>query len=84
MFTDLVLPRVTAVFERPALRMEHFRTIGVGESQLVEMLGDAVANLQAFSVSWLPNVFGVDIVSRRLTPKRPSWTLRRPRSSTSG
>jgi competence/damage-inducible protein CinA-like protein len=62
MFTDLVLPRVTAVFERPALRMEHFRTIGVGESQLVEMLGDAVANLQAFSVSWLPNIFGVDIV----------------------
>jgi nicotinamide-nucleotide amidase len=62
MFTELVLPRVSAVFERPALRMEHFRTIGVGESQLVELLGDAVANLQAFSVSWLPNIFGVDIV----------------------
>ena len=32
MFNDLVLPRVTAAFQRPALRMEHFRTIGVGES----------------------------------------------------
>lgn len=65
MFHELVFSRLTAVFGRPALRMEHFRTIGVGESQLVEMLGDAVANLEAFSVSWLPNTFGVDIV---LTP----------------
>jgi len=62
MFNELVFSRVTSVFERAPLRMEHFRTIGVGESQLVEMLGDAVANLQAFSVSWLPNGFGVDIV----------------------
>jgi len=62
MFNELVFSRVTSVFERAPLRMEHFRTIGVGESQLVEMLGDAVANLQAFTVSWLPNGFGVDIV----------------------
>jgi nicotinamide-nucleotide amidase len=62
MFTELVLPRVTAVFERPSLRMEHFRTMGVGESQLVEMLGDAALDLKGFTVSWLPNIFGVDIV----------------------
>jgi nicotinamide-nucleotide amidase len=65
MFNELVFSRVMSVFERAPLRMEHFRTIGVGESQLVEMLGDAVANLQAFSVSWLPNGFGVDIVLTR-------------------
>ena len=62
MFNDLVLPRVTAAFQRPALRMEHFRTIGVGESQLVEMLGNTVSDLDGFTVSWLPNIFGVDIV----------------------
>lgn len=61
MFTELVLPRVAAVFERPALRMEHFRTLGIGESQLVEMLENA-AKPRSFSVSWLPNGFGVDIV----------------------
>jgi nicotinamide-nucleotide amidase len=62
MFNELVFPRVSAVFSRPALRMEHFRTIGIGESQLVEMLGDTVAGLNGFTVSWLPNIFGVDIV----------------------
>ena len=62
MFTELVLPRVEKVFERPPLRMEHFRTMGIGESQLVEMLGDAVRDLKGFTVSWLPNIFGVDIV----------------------
>lgn len=62
MFTELVLPRVTAVFDRPPLRMEHFRTIGVGESQLVEMLNESVADLKGFTVSWLPNTYGVDIV----------------------
>ncbi len=67
MFNELVLPRLAAVFDRPALRMEHFRTIGVGESQLVEMLGNAVADLKGFTVSWLPNTFGVDIV---LTQRR--------------
>ncbi|HET6463964.1 MAG TPA: molybdopterin-binding protein, partial [Candidatus Krumholzibacteria bacterium] len=61
MFSELVLPRVTTLFARPPLRMEHFRTIGVGESQLVEILGDAVTP-GAFTVSWLPNIFGVDIV----------------------
>jgi nicotinamide-nucleotide amidase len=62
MFTELVLPRVNAMFERPPLRMEHFRTIGVGESQLVEMLKGSVADLNGFTVSWLPNTYGVDIV----------------------
>src|SRR5262249_18861975 len=61
-FSELVLPRVAAVFARPALRMEHFRTIGIGESQLVEMLKESVADLKGFTVSWLPNLFGVDIV----------------------
>lgn len=62
MFREIVFARVAAVFARPALRMEHYRTIGVGETQLVEMLGDAALDLTAFTVSWLPNLFGVDIV----------------------
>lgn len=62
MFNQYVFARLVNVFARPVLRMEHLRTIGVGESQLVEMLGDAVTGLEAFSVSWLPNLFGVDIV----------------------
>ena len=62
MFRELVSPRLTAIFGREPLRTEMFRTIGVGESQLVDLLGDAVSGLDAFGVSWLPNGYGVDIV----------------------
>jgi nicotinamide-nucleotide amidase len=62
MFRELVLPRLATLFGGNALRNDVFRTIGVGESQLVESLGDAVTNLEAFGVSWLPNGYGVDIV----------------------
>ncbi len=62
MFNEYVLPRITTLFGRPPLRVDMFRTIGVGESQLVEMLGDAAAGLGAFTVGWLPTVYGVDIV----------------------
>jgi nicotinamide-nucleotide amidase len=62
MFNEYVLPRIRALFDRPPLRVDMFRTIGVGESQLVEMLGDAVVGLDAFTIGWLPTVYGVDIV----------------------
>ena len=62
MLRDLVMPRLLGIFGREALRIDMFRTVGVGESQLVEMLGDAATGLDAFGVSWLPNGYGVDIV----------------------
>lgn len=62
MVREYVLPRVMTLFARPPLRIDMFRTVGIGESQLVEMLGDAVKGLQAFSVSWLPTASGVDII----------------------
>jgi nicotinamide-nucleotide amidase len=62
MVVDHVLPRLKSVFARGPLRVDKFRTIGVGESQLVEMLGDAATGLASFTVSWLPTVSGVDIV----------------------
>ena len=62
MFRELVSPRLVTIFGRDRLRVDTFRTIGVGESQLVDTLGDAVTGLGAFTVSWLPNGYGVDIV----------------------
>ena len=67
MAREFVFPRLARLFDLPPLRVETFRTIGVGESQLVEMLGDAAAGLGAFTVSWLPTVAGVDVV---LTARR--------------
>jgi nicotinamide-nucleotide amidase len=69
MVHEFVMPRVSRLFEREPLRVETFRTIGVGESQLVEMLGDAATGLNGFGISWLPTVAGVDIV---LTQRRDS------------
>jgi nicotinamide-nucleotide amidase len=62
MARSFVLPRLARLLDRPPLRVETFRTIGLGESQLVETLGDAATLLRAFTVSWLPTAAGVDIV----------------------
>jgi nicotinamide-nucleotide amidase len=62
MVHDFVLPRVRDVFQREPLRVDTFRTVGIGESQLVEMVGKRATALDAFTVSWLPTVAGVDIV----------------------
>ena len=62
MLQALVVPRVSQLFTRPPLRVETFRTIGIAESQLFEMLGDTTFALRAYSVSWLPSIAGVDVV----------------------
>ena len=62
MLETLVVPRVSQLFARPPLRVETFRTIGVAESQLFEMLGETTFALRAYSVSWLPSIAGVDVV----------------------
>lgn len=67
MWDSLVMPRVLALFGRSPLRVETFRTIGIAESQLFEMLEPTTTALSAYSVSWLPSISGVDVV---LTAKR--------------
>ena len=67
MLDALVMPRLLEIFGRDALRVETFRTIGMAESQLFELLGPTTFALTAYSVSWLPSIAGVDVV---LTQKR--------------
>lgn len=67
MFDSLVMPRLLTLFGRAPLRVETFRTIGIAESQLFEMLEPTTSALTAYSVSWLPSIAGVDVV---LTQKR--------------
>lgn len=67
MLESLVVPRVAAVFARPPLRVETFRTIGIAESQLFEMLGETTFALGAYTVSWLPSIAGVDVVLTQKT-----------------
>jgi nicotinamide-nucleotide amidase len=62
MVESFVLARLESLFARPRLRVETFRTIGVGESQLVEAVGADAWRVDAYSISWLPNVAGVDVV----------------------
>jgi nicotinamide-nucleotide amidase len=62
MWDSLVMPRVLALFGRTPLRVETFRTIGIAESQLFELLEPATTALSAYSVSWLPSISGVDVV----------------------
>ncbi len=62
MMEALVRPRLLELFARPALRVETFRTIGIAESQLFELLQETTFALTAYSVSWLPSIAGVDVV----------------------
>jgi len=62
MWDSLVMPRVLALFGRVPLRVETFRTIGIAESQLFELLEPTTVALSAYSVSWLPSISGVDVV----------------------
>jgi nicotinamide-nucleotide amidase len=62
MLEVFVMPRVLALFDRTPLRVETFRTIGIAESQLFELLEPTTVALSAYSVSWLPSISGVDVV----------------------
>jgi len=57
-----VLPMVQNIFQRDAVRVETYRTIGVGESVMREIVGDKLDAIDAYVVSSLPSRFGVDIV----------------------
>lgn len=62
MFEKDVLPLARQIFQRKPVRVEVFRTIGVGESNMREILGDKLDAITAFTVSSLPSRSGVDIV----------------------
>jgi nicotinamide-nucleotide amidase len=68
-----VLPRIRDVFRREPVRVETFRTIGVGESKIREIIGHKLDAIAAFAVSSLPSRYGVDIVltERPGTDDRP-------------
>lgn len=62
MFEGDVKRRLQSLFNRPPLRVETFRTIGIGESKLTALIGDELAAVRAYKVSSLPSMTGVDIV----------------------
>ena len=57
-----VRARVAEIFAREALRVETFRTAGIGESQMVSMLGPGIERAEGYVVSFLPSLLGVDVV----------------------
>jgi nicotinamide-nucleotide amidase len=57
-----VIARVRKLFGCTPLRVETFRTVGVGESKLISLVGDNLGALTAYTVSSLPSTTGVDIV----------------------
>ena len=57
-----VLPRLDEIFGCEALRVETFRTTGIGESQLMELVGEHLRAVQSCHVSSLPGMTGVDVV----------------------
>jgi nicotinamide-nucleotide amidase len=62
MFEESVVPRIEAIFGRDPVRVETFRTIGVGESHLRTILGDKLDAIQSYTVSYIPSRIAVDVV----------------------
>jgi competence/damage-inducible protein CinA-like protein len=66
-----VLEPLARIFDRGTLRVETFRTVGIGESQLFDMLLSDIDALTAYTVSWLPTAGGVDIVLTQTRAAEP-------------
>ncbi len=62
MFTEHVEPVLRERFGAAPLRVETFRTIGIGETDLMARFGEMLEALRAWRVSSLPSITGVDIV----------------------
>lgn len=67
MMASHVLPALNEIFARPPVRVEQFRTSGVSESQLFELLASDTTRLEGYTVSWLPSLGGVDVVLTQRT-----------------
>ena len=61
-----VIPRVQTRLGRAPLRVETFRTIGIGESKLTSLIGGDLAAVSAYKVASLPSMTGVNIVLTQL------------------
>ncbi len=75
MANEFVLPLIAQRFGRPPVRVETFRTVGVGESQLFEQLGDRLSRFQAYVLSSLPSGTGVDLILTQARPDAPADQL---------
>jgi nicotinamide-nucleotide amidase len=62
MFEADVLSRIATLFQREPVRVETFRTIGVGESNMRSIVGEKLDAIGAFNVSSMPSRISVDIV----------------------
>jgi nicotinamide-nucleotide amidase len=62
MFEESVAPRIERLFGRDPVRVETFRTIGVGESHLRTILGDELDAIESYAVSYIPSRIAVDVV----------------------
>ncbi len=67
-----VLPAMDRIFARPPVRVEMFRTNGITESQLFELLSPDTTRLEHHTVSWLPTLGGVDVVLTQRTGAEPA------------
>lgn len=66
MCDDALVPRLRDRIARlpgepPVVRSRTLRTVGIAESVLAELIGDAAAALEDVSVAYLPGVDGVDL-----------------------
>ncbi|UCH83833.1 MAG: competence/damage-inducible protein A [Candidatus Latescibacterota bacterium] len=59
-----ILPQIRALFERPPLVQQTYRTVGVGESKLTPLIESLLARFQDLTVASLPHVAGVDLLVR--------------------
>jgi len=62
MMQTSVIALLREVFRRDPVRVEIYRTTGIGESDLANKLGHAAEGFSSYEVSWLPWAGGVDIV----------------------
>lgn len=62
MMEEVGLPKIAGLFEKAPLYGEVFRTTGIGESAMIPHLRPVFDKHDAFDVSSLPNIGGVDIV----------------------
>lgn len=62
MFENDALGRIRSLVGGDPVRVETFRTIGVGESKLRDLLGRELDAMERYDVSYLPSRISVDIV----------------------
>jgi nicotinamide-nucleotide amidase len=67
MFEEAVLPRIGELFVRDPVRVETYRTLGVGESHLRTILAAELDAIESYAVSYIPSRIAVDVVLTQKT-----------------